>query len=252
MSLPVSVELCYLSIDESDFDVDLDAALPLLDGDERQRFQKFKVKHPKNCFLQARRMAKTLLAHKLGCSPAEVRFDYNEHGKPFLKTQSYAAAAEKPLNWHFNISHSKSMVVVALSQQIVGVDVEDVDRCRSMCDKAEEFLNTHVKTMIDSCSDVESQAAAFATHWSCMESYVKLYGSAIFNEIRRIEAVLSEKLTMAERYAYQSTRFTTLPLTPNCRVSLATEDHYPTIFVSKWSSAGLRASEFTVEGAVVS
>ncbi len=59
-------------------------------------------------------MAHALLERVLGFSPT---FGYGPHGKPFLK--------EGP---HFNLSHTKGLVVCAISQQPVGVDVELRDR----------------------------------------------------------------------------------------------------------------------------
>lgn len=206
------IELHYLSLDLHGFDIDLQRALALLDPDEAARYHRFKNSHAQNCYLQARRMVKTLLAKKLDCDPAQVLFAYSETEKPYLPNQQA---------WHFNISHSHSTICVAISQQLVGVDVEDIARCEKIWQKAEEFLNPYVKHCVEKASNAGEAAAIFATHWSCTESYIKLKGSAIYREKDRVEARFLAAFEHGSRFQFEDCQFTVFECFPEARISVA-------------------------------
>ncbi len=222
------VELYYLPIDRHGFDIDLELAINLLDKSEKARYLRFKNEHAQQCFLQARRIVKTQLAEKLGCAPAEILFDYTNTEKPFLKKQS----AES--KWHFNISHSQSYIVVALSTLPVGVDVEDVDRCIKIWKKAENFLNAYVKECVLKGKTEQDSATLFAEHWSATESYIKLKGSTIYQEKERVKARPHSNFSAGRRKTFEDSCFTVINLTPEARICVATENNFPEIEVIYW------------------
>lgn len=220
-----SVELHYLSIPTHGFDIDLITSLDILDEDERQRYHRFKNDHAQQCFLQARRIVKTELAKKLGCLPCEILFSYGETEKPRLKDRQ---------DWHFNISHSHSSIVVALCKSPVGVDVEDVDRCEKIWPKAEDFLNLHVKECVSKQSSSYAAAACFAEHWSCTESYIKLRGSAIYREKDRVKSELHGDFSGGKYYAFEDVCFTVFDFAQAARIAVAVECDYPEIIMHYW------------------
>lgn len=222
------IELYYLPIDRHGFDIDLENSIGLLDKSEKARYHRFKNEHAQQCFLQARRIVKTQLAKKLNCHPAEVLFDYSEKDKPFLITQS------ADCDWHFNISHSQSFILVALSTEPVGIDVEDINRCLKIWRKAESFLNKYVKECVDRGKSDEESAAIFAEHWSCTESYVKLKGSAIYLEKDRVRAEPHSNFAGGRRKRFEDCYFTVLNISPAARICVATEGDFPEVEVIYW------------------
>lgn len=219
------VELHFLPIDSQGFDIDLEKSLEYLDDQETARYKRFKNEHAQKCFLQARRIVKTQLAIKLGCQPQDVLFSYTDTEKPYLLDND---------DWHFNISHSHSSIIVAISSDPVGVDVEDIDRCKSIWRNAESFLNSYVKQCVEkSDSDLES-AALFAEHWSCTESYIKLKGSAIYREKDRVKSQLLSTFDGGKRYMFESVQFLVLDFHLSVRMSIALHDKAPDVEVIHW------------------
>lgn len=60
----------------------------------------------------ARALLRRELQQRLGCPATEIRFSYNEHGKPMVE------------GLHFNISHSGDCLCLAFHHRPIGVDVE--------------------------------------------------------------------------------------------------------------------------------
>lgn len=232
-SAPDLVELYYLDLQEQGFDCDLEMALPFLDKDEQDRYRGFKHEPSRNCFLQARRIAKTVLAQKLACSPVEISFDYSETGKPSVVVPK---GTETGTPIHFSISHSKSAVAVAVSIQPIGVDTEEVGRFSKNWHHAADYLNEHVKTQVDACASDRDAAATFALHWSCMESYVKLLGSAIFKEKDHVKVETLDRIGQAAYHSYLDAYFVTLELFGHSRLAVASYAQPATIKVITWSS----------------
>ncbi len=238
--MPVSrVELNYLSIDNHGFDIDLDKAVGLLDEGEKARYHKFKNKHAQKCYLQARRIAKSELAKKLHCQPDQVRFSYSAKEKPYL---------DDPRGWHFNISHSLSSIVIAVSEALVGVDVEDIDRCVKICHRAEDFLNPYVKRCVADADCEYGAAAIFAEHWSCTESYVKLKGSTIYRAKDRVRAQWQSNFSGGKRFTFEDIFFTVFDFSQVARICVAMEGAFPEVELRYWRTGNYK--RYLPEGVV--
>ncbi len=224
------VELHYLSITEHGFDINLEQAVACLDDFETERYYRYKNEHAQKCFLQARRIAKIELAKKLNCAPADVVFDYTETEKPYLKPFLCAQSGQ----WHFNISHSQEAIVVAISESLVGVDVEDVARCKKVWRSAENFLNAYVKNCVDRGRNDSESAGIFAEHWTCTESYIKLKGSAIYREKDRVVARPLANFAAGSYKTFEDSCFTVFNFSDDVRIAVAYEQRFPDIKVHHW------------------
>lgn len=225
------VELYYLSLDDDGFDHDMDVALDWLDDQERARHQRFKHKPSQQCYLQARRMAKQVLAEKLDCAPADIRFSYNETEKPFLSNSN---------QWHFNISHCHTAVVVAVAPYEVGVDVENISRCQQVISHAEDFLNPHSAADVKNAKTEEASAKAFATHWCCTEAYVKWLGSAIYREKDRVCARFVSSFPEGKFYEFDACAFTVFEHLNDVRLAIATDKPHREITFIDWRTRALQ------------
>ena len=99
-------------------------------------------------------------------------FYYGEHGKPFLKNYP---------SWHFNISHCKNAVCCVLSQEEVGVDIEEIKEYKeglaAYISNDEELLSLH---------NSDNKADDFYKLWTKKEAVFKLLGSGITNDIKNV------------------------------------------------------------------
>jgi 4'-phosphopantetheinyl transferase len=137
-----------------------------LDDAERQRAAALRRVAARQLFIAHRGAQRTILAGYLGCTAADVRFAYAEHGKP--------AVAGAPL--HFSASRRGELALVAVARdRALGIDVEgvrplpDLDAViRATCTAAEQ-----------AALQVLNPAArlhAFYRCWTGKEAYLKLHG----------------------------------------------------------------------------
>lgn len=91
-----------------------------------------------------------------------------EHGKPYTNIK----------NFHFNISHSNEIVVVAYAQKDIGVDIEfhktrDYNRLKDNFHKEEqEFIENSFDKL-----------GAFYSIWTLKESYLKAVGIGLLESL---------------------------------------------------------------------
>ena len=81
---------------------------------KRKRVDKFRRADDKKRTVAGEMLARKLISETLGINGENITFKENEQGKPFVKN----------LNIEFNISHSADMVVCAVHDKPVGIDVE--------------------------------------------------------------------------------------------------------------------------------
>lgn len=124
-------------------------------------------------FLLARSQLKRELAKRCGIEPQEIRFSYNEQGKPSCQQ----AAAQ---GVHFNISHSKQHLLIALSEQPVGVDIEE------QRERKPEQLAALAKRFMpeEQCAQFIQRGCPqqeFYDCWCASEAIIKLWGRSIWH-----------------------------------------------------------------------
>ncbi|WP_075186348.1 4'-phosphopantetheinyl transferase family protein [Teredinibacter haidensis] len=132
-------------------------------------------------FLQGRRMVKQALSDVLAVSPSDIRFAYSDNGKPRLANDC---------GWHFNISHCNTAVVVAISKENLGVDVEAVHRGRGKApppwQNSLNFMHAYTAEWVEQQESEEDKAKLFTLLWTLMESEVKLNDSSIFKARKQL------------------------------------------------------------------
>lgn len=99
-------------------------------------------------------------------------FEYNEHGKPYLKNYP---------DWYFNLSHCKSAVCCVLSKEDVGIDIEEIALYKESL--ANYVCNDEEITMI---KNSENKSMEFYRLWTRKEAAFKMIGSGITKDIKNI------------------------------------------------------------------
>lgn len=107
-----------------------------------------------------------------GLQDIKPRFEYNEHGKPYLPTYP---------NLHFSISHCSQAVGCILSEMPCGLDIERVRRASpSLISKT---MNQGEVKQISSSSHPEVE---FIRLWTRKEAVFKLLGTGITDDMQNI------------------------------------------------------------------
>ena len=93
----------------------------LLSSDERAKGDRFFFARDRHRFVMARGFLRAILGLYLNCAPTDLRFEYNEQGKPSL------AHSDLDVNLTFNLAHSGTLALYGFTiQRAIGVDIEQI------------------------------------------------------------------------------------------------------------------------------
>jgi 4'-phosphopantetheinyl transferase len=143
----------------------------LMTPDEGERHRKFHFERDRGQFLATRALVRTVLSRYAPVTPAEWRFVTGPHGKPRVAHP----AVTPPL--FFNVSNTPGLVVCAVSvaHQMVGVDVERMDRENEWLAIADRFFSPSEVRALRALPASEHIRRFFAC-WTLKESYIKARG----------------------------------------------------------------------------
>ncbi len=138
----------------------------LMSEEKQKRVDRFRFTDDKKRTVAGEMLAKTMLAKWCYISPESIVFDRGKHGKPFAVG----------LDVHFNISHSGNMVVCAVNDKPVGIDIEQIrdyksDVAKRVCSETE--LNLILQS--------DNPADEFTRIWTAKEAYTKYLGIGLGN-----------------------------------------------------------------------
>ena len=102
----------------------------------------------------------------------DLCFSYNEHGKPFLLHHPEI---------HFNLSHCKNGIAVAVDTAPVGIDIESFHR-----DNEALILRTMNAEETETIKASPSPTAMFTQLWTQKEAVLKLRGTGIVNDLHDV------------------------------------------------------------------
>ncbi len=104
-------------------------------------------------------------------------FDYNEHGKPFLK--------DFP-DIYFSMSHCAGKVVCSVADVSVGADIQDIRKISQRA--AEKFLTPEELKNISLITDENKLTRELCRIWCIKESYGKMTGKGFGEGFRSFDA----------------------------------------------------------------
>jgi hypothetical protein len=105
-----------------------------------------------------------MLSRLAGADPATLAFAIDEEGKPWIPALP---------GWHFNISHSGSLVACAVARIPVGLDLEYQRPGKDRGEVAERFFSPAECTEIRAAADPGER---FYQYWSLKEAWLKWRG----------------------------------------------------------------------------
>ena len=155
----------------------------LLSPDEQQRSTRFRFAEHRERWEMARGVMRLLLARYSGTAPADLRFVYNEHGKPAIRGSGI----------QFNSSHSGEFVVLAFTRAgAVGVDIEQVrDDFERLGEIGRKYFAPGEQEQLEALPSSD-RARAFFDFWTRKEAFVKARGEGLFSGLDQFETLLAE------------------------------------------------------------
>lgn len=141
--------------------------LPLVSAQRREQALRFTHLFGQYCCLKSYEMLLQLLASAPYTLHSTPTFDYNEYGAPSIKNGPY-----------FSISHCKSGIAVAVSNQPIGIDIEVVRSLK--VDLVKKTMDSLEQEAILSASQPDW---AFTRLWTRKEAFLKMKGTGIINDL---------------------------------------------------------------------
>ena len=154
-----------------------------LSADELIRADRFRTPHPQYQFVVTRGILRMLLSRYVGIPPAQLHFETQAQGKPFLM-----AASSFPIQ--FNVAHTRGMALIALTtQHAVGIDVEWIDRKVQDRDIAERYFSSGESAYLASLKPT-LRTHQFFWYWTAKEAYLKMQGKGISEGLAQCELTI--------------------------------------------------------------
>ena len=108
------LDVMHLTFQESE----LAECEAMLSPAERQKAAQFHFQHLRNRYIFAHGMLRMALAKHLNTPANNIAFKHSKQGKPCI------THSQNPDKLHFNLSHSEDQVLIGISENPIGVDVE--------------------------------------------------------------------------------------------------------------------------------
>ncbi len=147
-----------------------------------------------------------LLGAILDVSPSALAFQRGPHGKPYLVLDNDGSD-----RLHFNLSHTKGAVAIAMAREPVGVDIEMQRDLPDLLDIAETVFARKTITAIASAVNGSQRRTLFYRHWTLGEALIKATGSGMSHDLKSFAfsssgapklALSTGEFAQAERWAF--------------------------------------------------
>lgn len=163
--------------------------LPLVSDERREEALQYKHLFGQFACLKSHVMLREML-ESMGLSHPFL-FGKNEHGKPYLIDYPEV---------YFNLSHCKNGIIVAVSDQPIGVDIESY---REVSDSLIRYtMNEEERRIITESDD---PVCTFTEYWTKKEAVFKLRGTGITKGLHELldgDELVETFVNTEKRYAY--------------------------------------------------
>lgn len=141
-----------------------------LSPEEQLRADRFILPQDKARFILAHNGLRKILGKYIHELPQEIIFEKSSSGKPYLKNHTQI---------QFNLSHSENMILCAISQNPVGIDVEYTNKNIDYLALSKRFFSPKEYELIFSENNLENKKNLFFKLWTEKEAYYKTLGMGI-------------------------------------------------------------------------
>lgn len=133
-------------------------------------------------------LGRVLLCHGLDkyYKISELHIELSPNGKPFIKNQ----------NIHFNVSHSKNLVVCIIADFPIGIDIEFLDEKINYLD----FQFQMTANELQEIQDAENKIISFYTYWTKKEAVIKAHGEGMMIPLASFEVINNETFIKQEKF----------------------------------------------------
>lgn len=209
----------------------------MLSDDERERARRFHFDNDRNRYVTARLSLRKILAGYLDISPGDIRFSYNQYGKPMLDRHKHGKAVR------FNVSHSASVALIAVTRdREIGIDVEHVNNKLATMEAAASFFSPDEISVLNGLP-VELKTAAFFSGWTRKEACLKAMGMGLSYPAQQLTVSMipvgtEESMTIDNLSKVRGWSLFTLAYDQDYTAALAVEGTIKKISYRRWPVNG--------------
>lgn len=154
---------------------------PYLSDDEREKQQRFRTQALRDHYALSRGILRETLGRALGRAPGGLTLAYGEHGKPYLIDGGV----------EFNLSHSHDYLLIGLSDQPIGVDVEHERASLEPMSLAQRFFADSEIAWLESLPE-SALLRGFYQLWVCKEAVIKAIGVGLNASLKDTEIAIEQ------------------------------------------------------------
>ncbi|EEK50834.1 4'-phosphopantetheinyl transferase superfamily protein [Bacillus cereus ATCC 10876] len=195
----------------------------LVSNEKKERMKRLLNSCDVNRTLIGDLLIRSLICQKYKINNEEIRFKYNEYGKPFVENFS---------DFHFNLSHSGEWVVCTTANFNVGIDIEKVSEIEAL-KLAKEFFSADEFYDISNMNSDE-QINYFYDLWTLKESYIKTIGKGLYNPLNSFSIKKESRALILYKNIPKNFYFKQYNIDLNYKLSAcATRDEFPQEIIIK-------------------
>lgn len=153
--------------------------------ERKEAVKTLKIPQKQKLKIAADYICRKAISEFCGISQDKIEFVVSEYGKPYAKG----------LDVHFSISHSGDLVVCAVSDKKIGIDIEKIRKInpniseRFACENELEYINSHRN--------------GFFEIWTLKEAYFKCIGTGLGADIKNVSFYITESGILCSEKSFE-------------------------------------------------
>lgn len=173
------IKLAYCNVEE----LDLKRAYSLVSKSRQEKIDFYRFDKDKKLSAGAYLLLKRLLSE---VNIKDFKIKIGKYEKPYLLSQDE--------NIYFNLSHSSKMVLCAISDKELGVDIENIDHEIDLNIAKNFFYNEEYRSIMN-CDNPSDE---FFKYWVLKESYMKYTGLGMNLKLDSFEIVIGDYIKLKD------------------------------------------------------
>ena len=183
-------------------------------NDVRKRIERFVYKEDKQRTLMGQILIREIIAQQLEMRNEDIVFQKNDYGKPYLENHE---------KFHFNISHSGDMVVCAVHDKPVGIDIEQMLHIDDYLEIAKDYFTEREIAYI--AKNEDARLSRFYELWTLKESYIKCHGKGLSIPLKSFSIdIADEAVSVIVNGKRSNYLFKSFNIAPDYKVALCISD----------------------------
>ena len=157
--------------------------ISVLPEEKQKKIQDIRKEKDRFCSVIGYMLAVKVINENYGIAKSEIEFFFDGNGKPFVKNEGI----------FISISHSDDLVICAVSDKVIGVDIEKIRNVnlrtvRKFCTEEEKiyiFGKVPDESSFENVSD--NILLRFFEIWTKKEAYGKMLGSGVLYDMKNTD-----------------------------------------------------------------